>query len=92
MSIKTTKKNTVGLKELRENMETYIKRVNKGESITVFRRSTPLFKLTPVEDDESGWETVIDFTKETGHGVPIEELLASMKKMHGQKSKVSQKA
>ena len=83
------KKSTVGLKELRENMETYIKRVSAGESITVFRRSTPLFKLTPVDAEEVGWETIVDFTKETGRGVPVEELLASMKKMHGQKSKIS---
>ncbi len=88
MSTKT-KKTTVGLKELRENMETYIKRVREGESITVFRRSTPLFKLTPIDAEEAEWETVIDFTKETGRGVPVEQLLASMKKMHGQKSKVS---
>ena len=87
MNSKTHKKNIVGLKELRENMETYIERVNAGESITVFRRSTPLFKLSPVdidEDmDEANWETVIDFTKETGEGVSGRELLAAMKKMHG---------
>lgn len=77
------KKNIVGLKELRENMEEYISRVSDGESITVFRRSTPLFKLTPIDAEEAGWETVVDFTKETGQGVPVEELLASMKKMHG---------
>jgi len=88
MSIKT-KKSTVGLKELRENMEDYITRVGKGESITVFRRSTPLFTLTPIDVEEAGWETVVDFTKETGRGVPVEQLLASMKKMHGQKSKIS---
>ena len=80
-----SKKTTIGLKELRENMEEYITRVSKGESITVFRRSTPLFKLTPVDTEEAGWETVVDFTKETGRGVPVEELLASIKKVHGQK-------
>src|SRR3989344_1580044 len=46
------KSNIVGLKELRENMETYIKRINKGESITVFRRSTPLFRISPVDSEE----------------------------------------
>ena len=80
----TKVKNTVGLKELRENMEKYIERVNKGESITVFRRSTPLFKLSPVEDSESNWETVVDFPKEIGSGMPLDELLASIKS-HGQK-------
>ncbi len=89
MSIKTEKNNIVGLKELRQNMEKYISRVNKGESITVFRRSTPLFKLSPVDDaSESQWETVVDFTKEIGAGMPIDELLASIKS-HGQKRKVS---
>ncbi len=83
MNTKTITKNIVGLKELRENMETYIKRVNKGESIIVFRRSTPLFKISPIDNDESEWETIVDFTREFGKGMPVSELLASMKKMHG---------
>jgi prevent-host-death family protein len=79
----------IGLKDLRENMGTYIDRVNQGESLTIFRRSTPLFKITPIDDvNEDNWETVIDFVKETGHGVPIAELLSSIK-TYGQKSKVS---
>ena len=81
--------NNIGLKDLRENMETYITRVHNGESLTIFRRSTPLFKITPIDDtSEERWETVIDFIKETGHGVPIAELLSSIKR-YGQKSKVS---
>jgi prevent-host-death family protein len=87
MNIKT-KSTTVGLKELRENMEVFINRVNKGESITVYRRSTPLFKLTPIDEEEGGWETIIDFTKEIGGGMPVDELLASIK-AYGQKRKVS---
>ena len=79
-----TNKNSVGLKELRSNMEEYIARVDKGETITVMRRSKPLFKLTPV-DEEDEWETVVDFTKEFGAGVPVSELLTSMKKTHGSK-------
>ena len=70
-------------------MEEYINRVSKGESITIFRRSTPIFKLSPIDDyEESQWETVVDFTKEIGRGMPIDELLASIKS-HGQKRKVS---
>ena len=91
MRTKIQKKNIVGLKELRENMEKYITRVNNGESIIVFRRSTPLFRLSPIDEDEGMWETIINFPKEIGHGVPIEELLESMRKMHGQKSEISQK-
>jgi len=40
-----TQKTIIGLKELRENMEVYIDRINKGESITVFRRSTVYLQL-----------------------------------------------
>ncbi len=77
-------KNIVGLKQLRENMEKYIKRVGNGESITVFRRSTPLFRLSPIDtENDNEWETVIDFTEENGEGISGRELLAAMKKMHG---------
>ena len=66
-------KKTIGLKELRENVNTYTKRVKAGDSFVVMRRSTPLFKITPVEDEV--WEEVIDFTKIKKGGVDIDELL-----------------
>lgn len=81
-------KNNIGLKELRSNMETYIKRVNKGETITVLRRNTPLFKLTPVINDESEWETVIDFVKETGDGISTNELIQTLN-TYGQNPKAA---
>jgi prevent-host-death family protein len=81
----TTKNNrNVGLKDLRENMEKYIRRVRKGESLTIFRRSEPVFRITPVDaDDESAWETVIDFTEINPNGVPAEDVLKALRKMHG---------
>lgn len=82
MNTKITK-NIVGLKELRENMETYVKRVDKGETITVVRRSTPLFNLTPINAEEVGWETVVDFTTINNEGVSARDILASLKKLHG---------
>ncbi len=63
----------IGLKELRENVDTYTKRVKAGDSFVVMRRSTPLFKISPVEDE--AWEEVIDFTKIKKGGVDIDELL-----------------
>lgn len=87
MSTKIVKKQRiVGLKELRENMESYIKRVEKGESITVMRRSTPIFNISPVDDDESGWETVIDFTEINPRGVPAQDVLKAIKRLHGENS------
>ncbi|MFP4617178.1 MAG: type II toxin-antitoxin system Phd/YefM family antitoxin [Candidatus Paceibacterota bacterium] len=64
----------VGLKELRENMEQYAKRVKRGESFIIMRRSTPLFKISPVEEGE--WEEVIDFTKIKKGGADIKDILS----------------
>jgi len=66
----------VGLKELRQNMEKYAKRVKKGESLVVLRRSVPLFKISPVKDKEEEWEEVVDFTKIKRGGIDIKDILS----------------
>jgi len=81
--MKATSKNIVGLKELRENMETYIQRVQRGESLTILRRNVPLFTIRPIDDEESEWETVIDFTEIDPRGVPIGDVMKRLKKTHG---------
>jgi antitoxin (DNA-binding transcriptional repressor) of toxin-antitoxin stability system len=65
--------NTITLKNLRENMQKYAQKVKKGRSFIVFKRSHPLFKISPVE--EENWEEVIDFTKIKKGGVDINEIL-----------------
>ena len=73
------KNNTiVGLKELRENLETYISKVKKGDSFIVVRKSKPVFRISPMEDDASLWESVIDFTKIKKGGVSIKDLLSRL--------------
>lgn len=67
----------IGLKELRENTQTYIKAVQKGQSFVVIRKAQPIFKLSPIEDDAS-WEEVIDFTRIRQGGVKLDELLARL--------------
>ncbi|MEK7077115.1 MAG: type II toxin-antitoxin system prevent-host-death family antitoxin [Patescibacteria group bacterium] len=67
----------VGLKELRENAERYISEVKKGKSFIVVRRSKPVFRLSP-PDEEDAWERVADFTKIRKGGVPLADLLARM--------------
>lgn len=85
MNTKTKTKNKVviGLKDLRENMEAYIERVGKGESITVLRRNVPIFQLSPVDTQETGWETVIDFTEIDPQGVSGREILKRLRQLHG---------
>lgn len=82
MNTTTKKQNIIGLKEFRQNADAFIKRINKGESFTVLKRSKPVFKLTPV-DDEDLWETVIDFTEINPSGVPAEDFIKALRKVHG---------
>lgn len=69
--------NLIGLKELRENVDAYVSQVRKGKSFIVVRRSRPLFRISP-PDEEALWETVIDFTKVKKGGIPIDQLLARL--------------
>lgn len=65
---------TVGLKELRQNLEKYAREVQKGRSYLVMRHSKPLFVIGPV--NEGRWEMVIDFTKLKKGGIDIDDLLS----------------
>jgi len=76
------KTNIIGLKEFRQNAESFIKRVNKGESFTVLKRSNPVFKITAVENEEM-WETVADFTEIKKEGIPAMDILKAIKSVHG---------
>ncbi|MEK7560834.1 MAG: hypothetical protein AAB539_02655 [Patescibacteria group bacterium] len=42
----------IGLKELRERTERYITRIRRGESFLVVRRSRPVFKISPPEEED----------------------------------------
>lgn len=68
--------NIIGLKNLRENMLEYLKRIAKGESFVVFKQSKPLFRICPVKGGE--WEEIIDFTKIKKGGVDINEILSRL--------------
>lgn len=63
----------ITLKKLRENMQDYANKVKRGASFIVFKRSKPLFKISPIEVDN--WEEVVDFTKIKKGGVDIKEVL-----------------
>ena len=65
--------NIINLKSLRENMQEYAKKVKRGHSFIVFKKSKPLFKISPI--DEEHWEEVIDFTRIKKGGVSLKELL-----------------
>ena len=82
-------KNILGLKEFRNKTEKYINRVNKGESFTVVRRSSPVFKISPIEEDETLWEPVLDFTKIKKGGVSANTILQILRRLNEQDRKIS---
>lgn len=70
--------NIVGLKQLRENVTMYAKKVKNGDSFLVMKKSTPLFRIVPADESEEMWEEVIDFTKIKKGGVAINDILARL--------------
>ena len=83
MKKSSTHTGLVGLKELRENTEKYIKATQKGKSFTVLRRSRPIFKIVPVDEwgDEGEWDTVVDFTAINPRGVPADDVICALEKL-----------
>ena len=73
-------KNIIGLKELRKNVSSYVARVEKGDSFIVVKRSKPIFKISPPDEEGGGdWETVVDFTELSKDGIPAKDLLRKLK-------------
>lgn len=68
----------IGLKELRENTDTYLTQIKRGRSFLVLRRSEPIFKISPIDEAEEMWERVIDFTKIKKGGVALDQVLARL--------------
>jgi prevent-host-death family protein len=68
----------VGLKELRENIDSYISAVEKGRSFVVVRKSKPVFKISSVEESDDLWEKIVDFTKIKKGGIGINQLLVHL--------------
>ena len=73
----------IGLKELRENTDTFISQVERGKSFIVVRRSKPVFKITPPDEADELWETVVDFTEFYKNGVPAKQLLKKLRSLNG---------
>ncbi len=67
----------IALKDLRLNMNKYATAVKAGQSFIVLKQSKPLFKLTPINENDD-WEEVINFTKIKKGGVDINALLAAL--------------
>ncbi len=67
----------IGLKQLRENIDLYVSAVQKDGALIVVRRSRPLFKMAPLDEEEQ-WQEVADFTKIRKGGVNIKDILSRL--------------
>lgn len=67
--------NIVGLKELRQNFDKYATLVKRGKTLIIVKRSKPIFRLVPLEEE---WEEVTDFTKIRKGGVSIKDILSRL--------------
>jgi prevent-host-death family protein len=67
----------IGLKELRDRLPEFIERVEQGKSFVIVKHSKPVFKMSPVEEEEL-WEPVVDFTSIKAGGVDIEDILSRL--------------
>lgn len=56
-------------------MPDYEKKIASGATFLVLKKSKPIFRISPVFEQESEWEEAIDFTKMKKGGVAIEDLL-----------------
>ena len=65
----------VGLKELRQNINKYLNKVQEGKNLIILRRSKVLFKVVPAEEE---WEEVVDLTQIKRGGVDIKEILSRL--------------
>lgn len=76
-------RNIIGLKELRENADTFISQVKRGKSFMVVRRSKPIFRIVPPDETDGAWETVVDFTEVYKDGIPARQLLKKLRSLNG---------
>jgi len=58
-------------------MAKFAEQTKKGKSFIVVKQSKPLFKISPIAEDEE-WEEAVDFTKVKKGGVSIEDLVSRL--------------
>lgn len=72
-------RNLVKLKDLRINLDKYLAQLAKVGTLTVMRRSEPIFNISALEETADYlWEPVIDFTRLKKGGLDIKEVLSRL--------------
>ena len=50
---------TVGVRELRQNLSRYLRRVAEGDRFTVTDHNVPVAELTPLAEKQTEWDRVL---------------------------------
>ncbi|MEK6229312.1 MAG: type II toxin-antitoxin system prevent-host-death family antitoxin [Actinomycetota bacterium] len=69
----------VGIRELRQDLSRYLRRVRKGERLVVTDRNRPVALLTPLPENEDPWERLIAEGKMTPPTRRFEDLPPPLK-------------
>src|SRR5215470_16215714 len=81
-------RDTVGLRELRQNLSVYLRRVEAGEKLRVTDRGRTVAAIVPLREDES----VLDRLLKQGRLIPAEGDLLEMGLPQGRPSHRASKA
>lgn len=54
-----TSKDTIGVRELRNNLSVYLDRVKHGQSLNVTEWGQPIARVIPFKKDASHWEQMV---------------------------------
>lgn len=76
-----TEEQIVPFKEFRLDAQKYIDQVSKGKSFLIMRRSRPIFRMEPVEEQ---WET-LDLRDKNGEGMPAKKFLKILRQYKSKK-------
>lgn len=66
--------NRVGVRELRQNLSVYLRRVKRGESLEVTERGEPVARLVPLSTGDRYWDRLIAEGKVRPASGSIEDL------------------
>lgn len=74
------RENTVGVRELRQNLSVYLERVKKGEALTVTDRGQEVAILRPMPKEESILDRLVAEGRATPPKRPLAEVLDEIRK------------
>jgi len=83
------KRNTVGARELKARLGSYLQRVRQGQSLVVTDRGEPVAELRPLTSDSSLPAAVLSLAAKGGITLPTRESIAAFRPIHSRAGSLS---